>query len=85
MAFQGEDDEREDRRLAGDTGLDDPDHLGHDGPAAWLRYCAADNNRRAKYYRLTKAGRKRLGEAAEEWQETTAIMARFLKAAGESR
>ena len=45
----------------------------------------SDNNRRAKYYRLTKAGRKRLGEAAEEWQETTAIMARFLKAAGESR
>lgn len=38
----------------------------------------SDNNRRAKYYRLTGAGRKHLERAAREWDETTAILARFL-------
>lgn len=43
----------------------------------------SENNRRAKYYRLTKAGKKRLAQTAAEWKETTAIMARFLKATRE--
>ena len=38
----------------------------------------SDNNRRAKYYRLTRAGRRHLERAAREWDETTAILARFL-------
>jgi PadR family transcriptional regulator len=38
----------------------------------------SNNNRRAKYYRLTRAGRKRLNRATEEWTQTTAILARFL-------
>jgi len=38
----------------------------------------SDNNRRAKYYRLTRAGRKQLAREAEEWDQTTAILARFL-------
>lgn len=38
----------------------------------------SDNNRRAKFYRLTRAGRKRLAAAAQEWERTTAILARFL-------
>ena len=38
----------------------------------------SDNNRRAKYYRLTKAGKKRVARAAREWEKTTAILARFL-------
>src|SRR5581483_10447443 len=38
----------------------------------------SDNNRRAKYYRLTKAGHKQLEREAREWQTTTAIVARFL-------
>lgn len=38
----------------------------------------SDNNRRAKYYRLTRAGRKRIEQEVNEWQETAAIMARFL-------
>jgi PadR family transcriptional regulator, regulatory protein PadR len=38
----------------------------------------SDNNRRAKYYRLTRAGRKRLEKEAQEWEQATAIMARFL-------
>jgi PadR family transcriptional regulator PadR len=38
----------------------------------------SDNNRRAKYYSLTRAGRRRLGKATQEWDQTTAILARFL-------
>jgi len=38
----------------------------------------SDNNRRAKYYRLTRAGRRQVTRETEEWQETTAILARFL-------
>jgi transcriptional regulator len=36
------------------------------------------NNRRAKFYRLTRAGRKQLEREAREWEQTTAILARFL-------
>ena len=39
---------------------------------------SSENNRRAKFYELTKAGQKRLGKAAEEWNQTTEILARFL-------
>jgi transcriptional regulator len=38
----------------------------------------SDNNRRAKYYTLTRVGRRRLGRAAREWDQTTTILARFL-------
>src|SRR4026207_1008291 len=38
----------------------------------------SDNNRRAKFYRLTRAGRKQLDKEAREWERTTAILARFL-------
>ena len=38
----------------------------------------SENNRKAKYYQLTRAGRKRLGAAAKEWALTTDILARFL-------
>ena len=38
----------------------------------------SDNNRRAKYYRLTKAGRKQVERETREWNETTDILARFL-------
>ncbi|HTM49700.1 MAG TPA: PadR family transcriptional regulator [Bryobacteraceae bacterium] len=39
----------------------------------------SDNNRRAKFYRLTRAGRKQIGRAASQWVETAGIMERFLK------
>lgn len=42
------------------------------------RWGVSDNNRRAKFYELTKAGHRRLGKAAAEWEQTTAILARFL-------
>ena len=38
----------------------------------------SDNNRRAKYYRLTSAGKKQVERAAREWEQTTEILARFL-------
>src|SRR5246500_5811756 len=38
----------------------------------------SDNNRKAKYYKLTRAGRKQLEKEAREWAQTTAILARFL-------
>lgn len=37
----------------------------------------SDNNRRAKFYSLTRAGRRQLAKAAREWQRTTGIIARF--------
>jgi PadR family transcriptional regulator PadR len=37
----------------------------------------SDNNRKAKFYSLTRAGRKRLDTAAREWQRTTGIIERF--------
>ena len=44
----------------------------------------SDNNRRAKYYKLTRAGRRQLAEEAREWERTTAILARFFAPAEES-
>src|SRR5947209_2822156 len=43
----------------------------------------SDNNRKAKFYRLTKAGRKQLGKEARDWERTTAILARFLSSSAE--
>ena len=37
----------------------------------------SDANRRARFYKLTRGGRKRLEKAAREWDQTTAILARF--------
>jgi PadR family transcriptional regulator PadR len=38
----------------------------------------SENNRKAKFYRLTRVGRKQLQNEAREWEQTTAILARFL-------
>jgi transcriptional regulator len=38
----------------------------------------SDSNRRAKYYRLTRAGKRQVEREARDWQKTTAILARFL-------
>jgi len=38
----------------------------------------SENNRRAKFYRLTRAGRKQVERETREWETTTAILARFL-------
>jgi transcriptional regulator len=44
----------------------------------------SDNNRRAKYYTLTRAGRKQLGKEAREWDRTTGIIARFFSPSEEA-
>jgi len=44
----------------------------------------SDNNRKAKYYRLTRAGQKQVAKEARDWEQATAIIARFL-APGEER
>src|SRR5215468_10047032 len=44
----------------------------------------SDNNRKAKYYKLTRAGRKQLEKEAREWEQATAILARFLSPGEES-
>ncbi len=38
----------------------------------------SENNRRAKFYSLTRAGRRHLAKEAQSWEQTTAILARFL-------
>jgi transcriptional regulator len=38
----------------------------------------SENNRKAKFYRLTRSGRARIQRAVREWDQTTAILARFL-------
>src|SRR5258708_37827661 len=44
----------------------------------------SDNNRKAKDYKLTRAGRKQLDKEAREWEQTTEILARFLAPGKES-
>jgi transcriptional regulator len=38
---------------------------------------SSENNRKARFYRLTRAGRKQLSAEAHSWEQTTAIVARF--------
>jgi PadR family transcriptional regulator, regulatory protein PadR len=44
----------------------------------------SENNRKAKFYSITKTGRKLLDEEQRSWQQATEILARFL-ALGETR
>ena len=48
------------------------------------RWGVSENNRRAKYYELTRAGRLQVKKAAAEWEQPTAILARFLTPAEEA-
>src|SRR3954471_12661369 len=43
----------------------------------------SDNNRRAKYYRLTSVGRQRLGEEIDRWRRTSGIVNHILSAVPE--
>ena len=42
----------------------------------------SDNNRRAKLYKLTRAGHRQLHREARDWAQTTEILARFLSEKG---
>jgi transcriptional regulator len=50
--------------------------------AGWLAssWGESDNNRRAKYYRLTRAGQRQLATEAERWQRISLAMASALNA-----
>jgi PadR family transcriptional regulator, regulatory protein PadR len=38
----------------------------------------SDNNRKARFYKLTRAGRKQIERDTKQWETTAAIMTRFL-------
>ena len=43
---------------------------------------SSDNNRKAKFYTITKAGRKQLAAQAENWQRISTVIVRLLRLAG---
>ena len=43
----------------------------------------SENNRKARFYRLTRNGRKQLQDETRNWEETAAIIARFFQAKAE--
>jgi PadR family transcriptional regulator PadR len=52
----------------------------------WIasKWGVSNNNRRAKFYSITRAGKKQLAAEAENWERITGVVARFMKPAGES-
>ncbi len=48
----------------------------------WIRsdWGISETNRKVKFYSLTKAGRKQLRAEVAKWENTTALVARFLEA-----
>ena len=50
----------------------------------WIRsdWGVSESNRRAKFYELTRAGRRQIEREARQWERTVALMARFLRPAG---
>jgi DNA-binding PadR family transcriptional regulator len=49
--------------------------------SGWIRseWAASDNNRRARYYRITAAGRRQLAEEESEWLRAADAIARVLR------
>jgi transcriptional regulator len=56
--------------------------LEHEGAIA-SQWGASDNNRRARFYRLTRAGRTQLEAETRGWNQTAAIIERFFAAKAE--
>ncbi len=50
--------------------------LEHEGSIV-SQWGASENNRRARFYRLTTTGRKQLQAETRDWEQTAAIIARF--------
>jgi PadR family transcriptional regulator len=44
----------------------------------------SENNRKAKFYRITKAGRRQLESERRHWQQTTDVIAKFFAMKGEA-
>jgi PadR family transcriptional regulator len=49
------------------------------------RWGVSENNRRARFYRMTKSGKKQLAVEEREWQKTSEIIARFSALRPETR
>jgi transcriptional regulator len=49
----------------------------------WIKshWGVSDANRRAKFYEMTRAGRKQIAQESEDWARTVALMERFLRPA----
>ncbi len=49
----------------------------------WIssKWGASENNRKAKYYTLTRSGRKQLANEAQSWERMAAVIARLLQGA----
>ena len=49
--------------------------------AGWIKseWGASENNRRARYYSITAAGRKQLVSEQDKWMEVAGAVARFLQ------
>jgi PadR family transcriptional regulator, regulatory protein PadR len=56
--------------------------LEHEGAIA-SEWGVSENNRRARFYRLTGTGRKQLQTETRDWEQTAAIIARFFKVKAE--
>jgi PadR family transcriptional regulator, regulatory protein PadR len=56
--------------------------LEHEG-AITSDWGTSENNRRARFYRLTRAGHKQLQTETRDWEQTAAIIARFFAVKGE--
>jgi transcriptional regulator len=44
---------------------------------------ASENNRRARYYRLTRSGRKQLQAETRQWEQTVAVIGKFFEVKAE--
>ncbi len=51
---------------------------------SWIsaEWGVSDNNRRAKFYSITKAGKRQMQKDRTEWERLTAVMGRVLAATG---
>ena len=56
--------------------------LEHEGSIA-SQWGASQNNRRARFYRLTVAGRRQLQAETHDWEQSAAIIARFFNVKAE--
>jgi transcriptional regulator len=56
--------------------------LEHEGAIA-SDWGTSENNRRARFYRLTRTGHKQLQTETSDWEQTAAIIARFFDVKGE--
>lgn len=45
---------------------------------------ASDSNRRARFYKLTRAGRRQVERECQRWEKAASVLARFVAARGES-